>query len=393
MNFSNLFRTEQAHPTNNMDNRKNCAVIDFSVIPTKPKPSRVHEFITSKVKLNWSQVKGLQLNNVMSRVFLKMDSPEAVEQLVEANNMKHTIEFKGTTYEIPFFVADGAVDVKLHDLPFDMANVTIVEHMRAYGEVLSIKNDTWQTLFKGLPNGVRILRMRITKPVPSYVVVAGEMTLCTHKNQIPTCRHCGRRVHYTMKCSEYAKSLLVTTQTQSTVNNPTPTESAHQTGEMSDQTKSISPNPSRSSSVSCITNAAVDAVAAAAAVPVPIFSAASAPANTMSAATIVTATENNPTIVEVVGLDSTNANSLLPNRHTTKYVVLRNANDMDIATEISDTDDEINPTPPSLVEEDHRKISPVGKARNTPQENFKRPGSPGTKNNDNKRRSRSRNRH
>lgn len=381
MNFSNLFRTEQAHPTNNMERRQNCAVIDFSIIPAKPKPSRVHEFIIGKVQLDWAQVKGLQLNNVMSCVFLKMDSPESVEQFVENNNMKHTMEYKGTTYEIPFFVADGAVDVKLHDLPFDMGNQTIVEHMKTYGEVLSIKNDSWQTLFKGLPNGVRILRMRITKPLPSYVVVAGEMTLCTHKNQIPTCRHCGRRVHYTMKCSEYAKSLVASTQTHCMTNTAS-SGPVQQARELSDHARPISPVPSRSSSVAHVnTSASTSAITTAVAT-----------AATKSVTTITAGNEDDQLFDEV---ETRNASTFPPSRSSSPHVVSRRTNDIEIASEISDTEiDEINPTPSSsLAEVAKRKISPMTRSRNTPQENFKRPGSPGTKNHDNKRASRSRNRH
>lgn len=33
------------------------------------------------------------------------------------------------------------------------------------------------------------------------------MTLVTYKGQVATCKHCHRNVHYTQKCSEYAKSL------------------------------------------------------------------------------------------------------------------------------------------------------------------------------------------
>lgn len=360
MNFSYLFRKEQAHPTNNMNNRQNCVVMDFSVMPAKPKPARIDEFVAEKVQLDWSRVKGLQLNNIMSYVFVKMDSLEAAEDLVEQNNLKHSMEYKGNQYAIPFFVADGAVDVKLHDLPFDMSNITIAEQMSQYGEVLSIKNDTWKTLFKGLPNGVRILRMRIAKSIPSYVLVAGEMSLVTHKNQIPTCRHCGRRVHYTMKCSEYAKSLLHgNMQIQPTPNTEQNNTSHQQSERTDDNTSLISPVASRTSSADRTT------------------AAASATATAAHARMSTT----------------TNANGLPSSSCPLPPLKPGSSADMEVISQISDTEiDEVGATPTPTAKGNSRSSSPLVKSRNTSQETFKRPGSPRTKNHDNKRASRSRNR-
>lgn len=231
MSFANLFRKEPAHTTT-MANRQLCVVIDFSVMPAKPKPARVDEFIEKDVKLDWSKVRGLQLNNVTSYVYIKMDSKESAEELAEQHNLAHAMDYKGITYHIPFFIADGGTDVKLHDLPFDMSNHLIAEQMTQFGEVMSVKDDYWRNLFRKVPNGVRIVRMRISKPIPSYLSICGEMTLVTHKNQIPTCRHCNRRVHYTMKCSEYAKSLLE-------VNKPSPDDSTTAGGQP------VAPIPSR----------------------------------------------------------------------------------------------------------------------------------------------------
>lgn len=358
MNFSNLFRKEQAHQTNNMNNRQNCVVMDFSVMPAKPKPARIDQFVDEKVQLDWSRVKGLQLNNIMSYVFVKMDSLEAAEDLVEQNHKKHTMEYKGKQYEIPFFVADGAVDVKLHDLPFDMSNLTIAEQMSQYGEVLSIKNDSWKTLFKGFPNGVRIIRMRIAKPVPSYVMVAGEMTLVTHRNQIPTCRHCGRRVHYTMKCSEYAKSLLGNSQTQSTPNTDQ-NNTSNQQSERTDDTCLISPVQSRSSS---------------------------------ALRTADTATSANAQKSTTTHAMERQSSSGLPPLPSAPKVATKNAHEMETGSEISDTElVEVAATP--IPEGNNRNSSPLVKNRNTAQETFKRPGSPGSKHPDNKRTSRSKNRH
>uniref|UniRef100_A0A8D8I4T4 (northern house mosquito) hypothetical protein n=1 Tax=Culex pipiens TaxID=7175 RepID=A0A8D8I4T4_CULPI len=52
----------------------------------------------------------------------------------------------------------------------------------------------------GIPNGVRVLRMKLTKPVPSYVSIKGLISLAAHF-WISTCRRCEQRNHPDKTCS------------------------------------------------------------------------------------------------------------------------------------------------------------------------------------------------
>lgn len=185
--------------------RKNSIVIDLSVMPVRPKLNTVQEFIFTKMKLDMSQVKNLQTSITKSQVIIEMDSAVTAENIVMQHNMKHTLEHDKQLYHIPVQPADNAVEVRVYDLPPHMPHNLITAQFSAYGKILSVRNDVWKDYFPGVPNGVRILRMEIQKPIPSYVPVAGELAYVLHSNQVKTCKHCTQKIHIGKSCSAARK--------------------------------------------------------------------------------------------------------------------------------------------------------------------------------------------
>lgn len=153
------------------------------------------------------QIKNLQLSISKSYVFLELESADLVEQLVVENNKKFFIASEKGDVAIPLYIADGAIDVKVHDLPPYMPNSIIAKHMESYGEILSVKNDTWHDFFPGIPNGVRIVRIRLNKGIPSYINIDNETAYVRYRNQVPTCKYCSRNLHIGSKCSDIRKAL------------------------------------------------------------------------------------------------------------------------------------------------------------------------------------------
>lgn len=185
--------------------------MDVSILPVRPKPAVVKRFLEEKIQLDMMQVKSIQLHNVRNNTLIEMYNAEAADLLADEHNLKHSLEHNNKIYPIPVYVDDGATNVRVHDLPPELANEVIVKHMRQFGEIISIEDEKWTNFFPGIPNGVRVLRMRLSRAIPSFVEVDNEKTLVTYTNQTPTCRHCGRQVHFTMKCSEAAKQERQTT--------------------------------------------------------------------------------------------------------------------------------------------------------------------------------------
>lgn len=152
-----------------------------------------------------SAVKSLQLHNLRNCALIEMRSLEAAENLAALHNLQHSMEADQKKFLIPVYLEDTAVNVRILDLPPDMANAVIAEHMKAYGKVRSVAREMWKNYFQGIPNGVRVVRMEIEKPIPSYITIGTELTTVVHKNQTPTCRYCERQAHPKQTCSEVAK--------------------------------------------------------------------------------------------------------------------------------------------------------------------------------------------
>lgn len=152
-----------------------------------------------------NNIKNVQTLLTRAQVIIEVESAELVEQLVSQHNLKHTIEHENKEYNIPLFPADNAIEVKVSDLPPHMPNTLIAKHFSPYGEVLSVTHETWKEYFPGLPNCVRILRMRLRKAIPSFVAVDGEMSYVIYRNQIRTCRHCGYTLHMGQSCADARK--------------------------------------------------------------------------------------------------------------------------------------------------------------------------------------------
>lgn len=105
--------------------RKNSTVIDFSVMPVRPKLNVVQEFLFKQMSLDMSLVKNLQTSITKSHVIIELDSAATAENVVMLHNMKHILEHDKQLYHIPVHPTDNAIEVKVYDLPPHMPNILI----------------------------------------------------------------------------------------------------------------------------------------------------------------------------------------------------------------------------------------------------------------------------
>ena len=117
------------------------------------------------------------------------------------HNKKWAIEIDGNKYEVPVTAPDNAIRVRVHNLPPQIPNNLIIQRFSRYGEAVSLKEETWKDFFGEFPNGVRILRMRLSKQIASYVPIDGEQAYVVYRNQIRTCKHCVRPLHIGRTCA------------------------------------------------------------------------------------------------------------------------------------------------------------------------------------------------
>ncbi|XP_062704778.1 uncharacterized protein LOC134287093 [Aedes albopictus] len=162
--------------------RKNTLVVDFGVLPNRPALEKVEEFLKHYIKLDMADVRSIQIHNIKNCLFIEMNDPGVAPRLQKLHHLRHCFVLEGVKYYIPVYVDGPTTTVRIHDLPPQMCNDTIADHLQQYGRVISIYNELWKNFFSGVPNGVRVVRMRLDKPIPSHIVVNNHSTYVSYPN-------------------------------------------------------------------------------------------------------------------------------------------------------------------------------------------------------------------
>jgi hypothetical protein len=186
------------------NHRPNCFVIDLNNVTKKLNTKTVHQFVLEKLNVLPEDVVAFQINYQKKLVFIELRTNDQATQIVTQYNQKCTINFENVDFTVKMFVIDGGEDIKLHDLPPQMNKLTILQKMSEFGEILRFTEEKWGEgfAFKDVANGVRIVRMKLAKNIPSYITIDGETTYVTYRNQTITCKWCGDRLHYGKTCVE-----------------------------------------------------------------------------------------------------------------------------------------------------------------------------------------------
>lgn len=175
--------------------RKNTLVVDFSVLPIRPEIAKVQEFLEKEIKLQYTDVRSVQLHHTRHCVYIEMQSHEIAARYHAEHNGKRAMLCGTAKFRIPVYVDREAVTVRILDLPPSMSPVTITDHMLKYGEVISIRNEKWKHYFPGISNGVRVLRMNLLRHIPSFITIENHETMVSYDEQPKTCRQCGHSSH------------------------------------------------------------------------------------------------------------------------------------------------------------------------------------------------------
>lgn len=184
-----------------MAKRENTFRIDYSNIPRKPSGNELHEFLYKEIGLKEEDVLRLQCSRSLGCAFVKVKSLELAQQTVEQHDNMHEIEVDDKSYRLRFMMEDGTKEVKLYDLSEGTSEDKIIEFLKQYGEVLSIREQMWgdQARYK-VSTGIRIVRMMVQKNIDSFVTIDGEKTAVSYYGQRQTCKHCLETVHNGITC-------------------------------------------------------------------------------------------------------------------------------------------------------------------------------------------------
>ena len=78
-----------------------------------------------------------------------------------------------------------------------MPDTFVIGHLSAFGTVLSFHRDL---LAENIRNGIRTAWMRLTRPIPSSLSIAGQHVFIMYPCQPRTCRKCGEEGHVATTC-------------------------------------------------------------------------------------------------------------------------------------------------------------------------------------------------
>ena len=101
----------------------------------------------------------------------------------------------------PVFVGDAAfktVIVKVYEAAPEMPDTVLIGRLSHCGRVLSFRRD--RSIATGILNGVRTVRMRLSKTIPSAIRIAGESVFISYPGQPKSCRKCGDLGHLAQGC-------------------------------------------------------------------------------------------------------------------------------------------------------------------------------------------------
>ncbi|XP_055528059.1 putative uncharacterized protein DDB_G0282499 [Wyeomyia smithii] len=173
-NLNNNYPNNNYQNNNNNNNNGNNAPRNNNNLNNNNNPQRRNANVAEEPQEQQpraeANVKQHQIIN--GRVYVGTESPEIAQNMVQSHIMQHELEHNGKPYSIPLSMKDGTIEVRIHST-------------ENYQPSTGTKDEfTLCEKRPGVPNGVRILRMILSKPILSYVHIDTEIRENTNSNTV-----------------------------------------------------------------------------------------------------------------------------------------------------------------------------------------------------------------
>ena len=87
----------------------------------------------------------------------------------------------------------------IYNAPFRLSDLAIIKRLSPYCEVLHYRRGK-HSLAPNIYNSLRHYRVRISKPIPSFLRFGKFQIFVKHNSQVPTCRKCNCPGHFSNVC-------------------------------------------------------------------------------------------------------------------------------------------------------------------------------------------------
>lgn len=187
-----------------MYHRVNTLCLNLRSVPQRPTALKVHQFIHDKIKLKVDQVEAIQYDYLRGVVFIQVIHEDLVAKILDQH--PDHLQFRhenGKDYAVELSGNEGLVTVRIHHVPINVPNAVIVAALGIYGTMSgNARNEVWNSeLPYPVYTGVRAVRMKLKKSIPSFIDIAGYRTLITYPGQQRTCMSCGDTSHFRAECT------------------------------------------------------------------------------------------------------------------------------------------------------------------------------------------------
>ena len=88
----------------------------------------------------------------------------------------------------------------IYDAPFELSDLAIIKRLAPFCEVVHYLRGKFYFM-QNVYNGLRHYRVRITKPIPSFLRFGKYQIFLKHDGQLPTCRRCNLAGHFSNNCN------------------------------------------------------------------------------------------------------------------------------------------------------------------------------------------------
>jgi hypothetical protein len=183
--------------------RKDTAVCIFDKASPRITAYEIHEWIYTNLHLETEDVVTIQIDGPRRQVYIKTTHATVVEKLLLRTKGESIYEYdSGERYKVIINQAGlGRRNVRVANLPPEMPEEIIRQHLRKYGQITTIKEEKWANTYRyNVANGVRIVQIDLQTHIPSHLYIEGYRALISYIGQPSTCYICGGTNHVAQEC-------------------------------------------------------------------------------------------------------------------------------------------------------------------------------------------------
>ena len=127
-------------------------------------------------------------------VVITFKDPETKEKFLRLNSLS----VDGNSFAVQD-IDRPLTYLTIYDAPFELSELAIINRLAPYCDVLHYRCGRFDFM-PGVCNGLRHYRVRVIKPIPSFLRFGKLLLFLKHDGQVPTCRRCNRPGHFSYQC-------------------------------------------------------------------------------------------------------------------------------------------------------------------------------------------------